>query len=195
MNLLTLLLQMLPLLVFIIADTVFNNVKASIIIAVIFAIGQTIFFYLKTGQFDWFILLDVGLIAGLGIVSIVLKNDLFFKIKPAIIEAAAIIFFLVLILSPDTFLAGYFGRMIQGVKFRPEMIAPIKTMLGYMCVYILLHIAAVLYTAFYSSRKIWAFVSGPGFYFLFIPVMIIIFVKAKLFRKKQKLTNFKSPNC
>ena len=95
---------MLPLLVFIIADTVFNNVKASIIIAVIFAIGQTIFFYLKTGQFDWFILLDVGLIAGLGIVSIVLKNDLFFKIKPAIIEAAAIIFFLVLIFSPDTFL-------------------------------------------------------------------------------------------
>jgi cytochrome c-type biogenesis protein CcmH/NrfF len=37
-----------------------------------------------------------------------------------------------------------------------------KTMLLWMSGYVLIHIGAVLYTAFYSSRKMWAFFSGPG---------------------------------
>jgi intracellular septation protein A len=189
MNPMMLLLQMLPLLIFIIADAVFNNVKISIVLSVLFAAGQMAFFYFRTGQFDWFILLDVGLITVLGAVSIIVKNDLFFKVKPAIVEAAAIIFFLALIFSPDNFLLGYFGRMMQGqgVKFRPEMIGMMKTMLVWMSVYIGLHIVAVFYTAFFSSRKMWAFVSGPGFYLLFIPAMVVLLVRAK--RKKKPATN------
>jgi intracellular septation protein A len=189
MSPLMLLAQMLPLLVFIIADAVFNNVKISILLAIVFAAGQMAFFYFRTGQFDWFILLDVGLIAGLGTVSIIFKNELFFKVKPAIIDAAAIIFFLVLVFSSDNFLLGYFGRMVQGqgVRLRPEAIGMMKTMLFWMCIYILFHIAAVLYTAFYSSRKMWAFVSGPGFYLLFIPVMVVLLFKA--YRKRRQLAN------
>jgi intracellular septation protein A len=171
--------QMLPLLVFIIVDALFNNIRASIISAIAFAVVQLAFYYVKTGQFDWFVLLDVGLIAALGTISIVLKNEMFFKVKPAIIEAAAIVFFLVLIISPDSFLIDYFGRMMpKGMVLKTAAIGAMKTMLLWMCGYVLLHIGAVLYTAFYSSRKMWAFVSGPGFYLLFVPVMAVIIVKA-----------------
>jgi intracellular septation protein A len=176
--------QMLPLIVFIIVDSVCNNIKVSIISAIVFAAGQLLFFYLKTGRFDWFVLLDAGLIAGLGLVSIVLKNEMFFKVKPAIIEAATIIFMLVLVFSPDRFLLDYFGRMMpKGMVLNPAAMGALKKMLFFMCGYVLVHIGAVLYTARFSSRKMWAFVSGPGFYFLFIPAMLYMFIK----RRRQRV--------
>ncbi len=180
--------QMLPLVVFIIVDSLFSNIRTSIISAIVFAAGQLVFFYVKTGKFDWFVLLDVGLIAALGTISIVFKNDLFFKVKPAIIEAATIVFFLVLILSPDRFLHDYFGRMMPaGMVLKPSAIGTMKTMLLWMCGYVFLHIGAVLYTAFYSSRKMWAFISGPGFYLLFVPVMAVLFIKKIRNRRRVSL--------
>ena len=175
---LQLLAQMLPLIVFIIIDSLFNNIRFSITSAVVFAAGQLIFFYVKTGQLDWFVLLDVGLIVALGAVSVIFKNDLFFKVKPAIVEAAAIVFFMVMALSPDRFLLGYFGRMMpKGMVMTPQTIGVMKHLLLIMCVYILVHIGAVLYTALYASRRMWAFVSGPGFYLLFIPAIGMILLR------------------
>ncbi|HEX3019895.1 MAG TPA: septation protein IspZ, partial [Chitinispirillaceae bacterium] len=169
---------------YIIVDSLCNNIRISIISAIVFAAGQLLFYYLKTGQFDWFVLLDVALIAGLGVISIISKNDMFFKVKPAIVEGATIIFMLVLIFLPDQFLYNYFGRMLpKGMSMNPAAIGTLKTMLLWMCGYIILHIGAVLYTAFYSSRRIWALVSGPGFYLLFIPMMVGILIK-KMKRRK-----------
>jgi intracellular septation protein A len=187
MTFMQLFLQMLPLIVFIIVDALFNNLRVSIISAIVFAAGQLAFYYVKSGRFDWFVLLDVGLIVGLGLVSVALKNDIFFKVKPAIIEVAAMVFFLALIFSPDRFLFNYFGRMMpKGVMLNPAAIGAMKVMLVWMCGYMLVHIGAVLYTAFYSSRTVWAFVSGPGFYLLFIPIMAWIIIKAV--RKRRKVT-------
>lgn len=188
-----LVLQMLPLIVFIIVDALFNNLRVSIISAIVFAAGQLAFYYVKSGRFDWFVLLDVGLIVGLGAVSVALKNDLFFKVKPAVIEVAAMVCFIALILSPDRFLFNYFGRMMpKGVVLNPAAIGAMKVMLVWMCGYMLVHIGAVLYTAFYSSRTVWAFVSGPGFYLLFIPIMAWIIIKAVRKRREGKAHYAKS---
>jgi len=178
MNPLQLFGQMLPLIIFIIVDMLFNNVKISIISAIGFAVAQLVLFYFKTGRFDWFVFVDVALIAGLGTVSIISKNELFFKVKPAIVEAAAIVFLLVLAFLPDRFLIAYFSRMMpKGTMLNPAMISVMKPTLLVMSVYVLLHIGAVLYTAFHASRKVWAFVSGPGFFLLFVPVMMVLFFK------------------
>ena len=179
MNPTMLLTQMLPLLVFIIVDSIVKDVRISIVAAIGFAVVQSLIYYFTTGKFDWMVLIDVGLIAVLGTISIILKNDMFFKVKPAIIEGITIVFFLVLAFTPDRLLLGYFGRMMPGMTLRPEAIGLMKTMLFWMCGYVLLHIGAVLYTAFYSSRKVWAMVSGPGFYLLFVPMMVVILVKAR----------------
>lgn len=173
-----LLAQILPLLVFIVVDSIWNDVKISIVSAIVFAAVQLFYFYYKTDQFDWFVLIDMALIVGLGSVSIIFKNEMFFKIKPAIIEGAMVIFILVLLFLPDRFLLNYFGRMMpKGMVLNPAMIGSMKFMLLLTCGYILLHIGAIVYTAYFSSRRVWAIVSGPGFYLLFIPVMIFILVK------------------
>ena len=176
--------QLLPLLVFIIVDSICNNIKVSIISAILFAVGQLSFYYTKTGKFDWFVLVDVALIAALGAISIISKNEMFFKVKPAIIEGATVVFMLVMFFLPDSILLNYFGRMMpKGITLNPAAIGLMKTMLLWMCAYIVVHIGAILYTAFFCSRRMWAIVSGPGFYLLFIPIMIGLLIKRAKIRK------------
>lgn len=170
--------QLLPLLVFIIVDSICNNIRVSIVSAILFAAGQLSLYYLKTGKFDWFVLVDVALIAALGTISIVSKNEMFFKVKPAIIEGATVVFMMVMFFLPDSVLLGYFGRMMpKDITLNPAAIDLMKTMLLWICAYILVHIGAILYTAFFCSRRMWAIVSGPGFYLLFIPIMIGLILK------------------
>jgi intracellular septation protein A len=163
--------QLLPLIVFIVVDSVVTDVRISIGAAMVFAAGQLAVAYAKTRRIDWFVVLDAGLVAVLGGVAIASQNELFFKVKPAIVEGLTVLFMLALVLAPDRFLVGYFGRMMPGRALQPEALGRMKTLLGWMCAWIALHIGAVLYTAFFSSRRAWAFVSGPGFYLLVAPLI------------------------
>jgi intracellular septation protein A len=169
---------MLPLLIFILVDMIFSNTVISIISAVAFAIFQMIFTFMKTGSPDYLILIDVALIAGLGALSIFLKNDLFFKMKPAIIEAIMVVLIIALAFAPDSFIISYLSRfMPPNMEMVPEALPILKKMLLLISAYTVLHIGAIYYTALHSSRKIWALVSGPGYFLIFIPIMFIIFIK------------------
>lgn len=171
MSRMTLLVQLLPLLVFLIVDAFVEDVRISVGAAIVFAVAQLAVTYWRTKRFDWFVLLDAALIAGMGGVSIALKDELFFKLKPAIIEGVTIALMVALILSPDSFLAAYVGRMTPGMELKPEALSPLRKVFAWSCVCVGAHIAAVLYTAFYASKSAWAAVSGPGFYLALLPVL------------------------
>ena len=173
-----LILQMVPLLVFLVVDMIWSNTVVSIVSAVLFAVMQVSITLIRTGSVDYFVFIDVALIVGLGALSIFLKNDLFFRMKPAIIELVMSGLLVALVLAPDTFLMGYLGRfMPPNMELAPAAIPLMKKMLIGMIIYTLLHIGAVYYTALHSSRKMWALVSGPGYFLLFIPIMIGIGIK------------------
>jgi intracellular septation protein A len=173
--------QLLPLVVFIVVDALVTDVRWSIACAVVFAVGQLGYTWLRQRRLDWFVLVDVGLIVGLGGVAIAFDNDLFFKVKPAIIEGLSIVLVVALVLAPDRFLLGYFGRMMP--TLRPEALGVMKSMLVWMALFTAVHVAAVLYTAFRSSKQTWAWVSGPGFYLLFIPIVLFVLVKRRAARR------------
>ena len=166
--------QLLPLIVFIVADAFVEDVRISIACAVVFAVGQLVFTFAKSRRFEWIVLIDVALVGVLGGISIVSENDLFFKTKPAIMEGLAIVFLVALIFAPDRFLQRYFGRMLPGRQFTPAAFGMMKKMMAVMAVSVLLHIGAVLYTAFYAPRETWAMVSGPGFYLTALPAVAIV---------------------
>lgn len=178
--------QLLPLLVFIVVDAFVTDVRISIACAVVFAVGQLAVTWARAKRVDWFVLLDVALIAGLGGVSIALEDETFFKVKPAVVEAATIVFMLALVVSPSRFLVGYFGRLVPDLAVDPRALKSMKAMLGLMCGYTALHIGAVLWAAFRMSREAWAFVSGPGFYVFFLPVLGVVFFRAWRERRKAK---------
>lgn len=169
---------LLPLVVFVIAEALFKKPVLSIALAMACTLIQLVYFYTATGKFDWSILLDAGLIVILGTISILAKNQLFFKLKPVFIDVACIIYLMVLYFSSDNFLLDYFNRMMTDTKqFSPAMMTILRPMLLLFSVNCFLHGAAVVYTALYSSRRIWLFVAGPGMIFLFIPAMIVVLLR------------------
>lgn len=165
-----LLLQFLPLLVFAVVDGFVDDPRISIGAAVAFAAGQLAVTWLKTRRLDWFLVLDVALIVALGGVSIAFDNELFFKLKPALIEGLSVAFIVGLVFAPARLLIGYFGRFMPGVVLTPEALRPVKRLLLASSALVLLHIGAVVFTALRASKETWAFVSGPGFYLLLLPM-------------------------
>jgi intracellular septation protein A len=186
-----LLTQLLPLLVFIVVDALVTDARVSILCAVVFALGQLVYTWLKSRRLDWFVLADVGLIVILGGIAIVFENDKFFKVKPAIIEGISIALMLALVFAPARFLAGYLRRMMP--TLRPEALGVMKSMLVWMSLAMALHVAAVLYTAFRASRQTWAWVSGPGFYLIFIPMAAFVLVKRHGARRRARMCSVDVP--
>ncbi len=175
----TFLLQLLPLLVFIVVDALVDDVRVSIAAAVVFAVVQLAITWARSKKFDWFVVLDVALIAGLGGLSIALENELFFKLKPALIEAVTVVLMLGLVFAPDRFLAGYLGRLTPGLVLEPQALKTMRRSFAWMSGYVVLHLLAVLFTAFYASKQTWALVSGPGFYVGLAPIALGLFLRRR----------------
>ena len=73
-----------PLLTFIAADELFGT-KIGLIVAVAIGIIEFLYFYIRYKKVEKFVLSDTALIIILGLFSIILENDIFFKLKPALI--------------------------------------------------------------------------------------------------------------
>lgn len=167
-----LLTQLLPLLVFLVVDAFVEDVRISILCAVVIAVGQLVLTWRRDRRVDWFVFLDVGLIAGLGAVSILSDDELLFRLKPAILEGVAVVFLLVLLGAPVGFLRGYLGRVMPAQALTPEALARLRRLMAFMTLLVLSHLVVVVVCAFHASRRTWALVSGPGFYLLFTPFLI-----------------------
>lgn len=172
------LLQVLPLLVFLLVDLLVDDVRISIAAAIGFAMVQLVVTWARRRRFDWFVVLDVALIAGLGGVSIALKDELFFKLKPAIVEGVTIVFMVGLLLAPTPFLTRYLERLTPK-PLGAEGLSLMRAMLAWGSAATAVHIVAVLYCAFFESKAVWAAVSGPGFYAAYLPVMGFLVWRAR----------------
>jgi len=166
-----LLLQLLPILVFLVVDALVQDPLWAIGAALLFVVFQTALTFARQRRLDPFILVDALLIGGLGAVSLLSKDELFFKLKPAIIEGVMVPFFLVLALGGDRLLSGYLGRYAVGMTLNPQAMPMLRRMLLGMTALILLHAVVVVYAALRLSRQSWAWISGPGFYLLLLPVV------------------------
>jgi isopentenyldiphosphate isomerase len=123
---------------------------------------------------------DTVLIAVAGGLSLALQNDLFFKLKPAIIEIVLAAAMGALLVLPDAFLKGYVGRMVRGVSIPDTALPAMKKSLGVILAVIAAHVALTLYAAFALSTAAWGFISGGLLYILFGVFAAGSFAAAKL---------------
>jgi isopentenyldiphosphate isomerase/intracellular septation protein A len=188
MNRRKLLLQLLPgfipLFVFIIADEIWGTI-IGLIVAIASGIVELIYYWIKDRKFDKFILLDTLLIVALGLVSIVLENDMFFKIKPALIGVLMCAILGVSVFTPSNLLLNMSKRYMKGMElndlqyklFRRNMKVMFWLFLGYTTL--------VFYSVWFMSKEAWAFISGGLFYILFGAYFLFEYVKTRLLQKKQ----------
>jgi len=168
----------LPLFVFIAADEIWGT-KIGLIVAVVFGIAQLIFTFIREKRFDKFVIFDTGLIVIMGVISIVLENDIFFKLKPALIGLILVVILGISAFTPNNFMLAMSKRYIKDVEINDAQIKQLTTSIKAMFFIFLAHTLLVFYSAFYMSKEAWVFISGGLFYILFGAYFVFEFARNK----------------
>jgi isopentenyldiphosphate isomerase/intracellular septation protein A len=173
-----------PLFVFIAADEIWGT-KIGLMVALGVGLAELVFVFIKEKRFDRFILIDTALLMALGGVSILLDNDIFFKIKPAVIEA---IMCLMLGLSAFTkidLVGGMSKRYLKDIKMNEQVQQKFRKTLKTLFWIFMFHTILVVYAAFFLSKEAWAFISGGLFYLLFGIYFVYELLSQRIKMKKQ----------
>lgn len=175
-----------PLFVFIAADEIWGT-KIGLFVAIGVGVAEMIWIAIKEKRFEKFVLFDTLLLVILGGVSILLDNDIFFKLKPGFIELI-----LVSILAISAFskvnIIGLMGqRYMKDVEFNTAQMQQMRQSIKNLFFIFLLHTVLVFYSAFFMSKEAWAFISGGLFYIIFGVYFLCEFMRQK--QKQKALAN------
>jgi isopentenyldiphosphate isomerase/intracellular septation protein A len=176
---------LIPLLIFIIADGIWGT-KIGLYVALGTGVAEFMFYFIRDKVIDKFILLDTGLLLLMGVISIALENDIFFKIKPALIEAILIVIIAFSLWGPKNLIMAMSQRYMGELRFNGEQLKAMRqNMLGMFWI-TGVHIILVLISAFYMSKEAWFFISGVLFYILFAAFFGLIWIKNFLQNRRLK---------
>ena len=177
---------LLPIFVFILVDEIWST-EAGLVVAVVFGVGQLGYVFIREKRFDRFVFFDTALLVALGGISIALKDEIFFKLKPALIN---LIFCAILgfsAFSSKNLLMIYTQRYMGDMQMPPgaekAMQKTMKLLFWMMLAYTLL----IVYSSFYMSKEAWAFISGGLLYVLFGLFFAWQYISAKLKSKAPSL--------
>jgi isopentenyldiphosphate isomerase/intracellular septation protein A len=155
-----------PLFVFIAADEIWGT-KIGLFVAVGIGILELFYVGIREKRFDRFILFDTLLLVVLGAVSIVLDNDIFFKLKPGLIELILVAILAVSAFSSVNILGLMGQRYLKGASFTDAQMAQMRKSMKFLFYIFTVHTILVFYATFFLSKEAWAFISGGLFYILF----------------------------
>lgn len=168
----------LPLIIFILADSIWGT-KIGLMVAVAVGIVEIIVSYIKEKTLDKFILMDIGLIVVLGVVSILLENDIFFKLKPALIELIFCVIIGISIFSPVNILMMMTRRYMKNIELNETQVRQFTRSLRALFYIFLVHTVMIVYSAIFMSKGAWAFISGGLFYILFAVYFVFEFIRLR----------------
>ena len=167
-----------PLFVFIIADE-FWGMKVGLVVALLIGLGEMGYTWFREKRLDRFVLLDTALLVALSGVSILLENEIFFKLKPALIESILCVILGVSVFSSANIIGAMTRKYMKGIEMNEVQEALFKRNLRNLFYIVIAHTVLVFYSAFYMSKEAWAFISGGLFYILFAIYFVFEFFKNK----------------
>lgn len=178
-----------PLFVFIAADEIWGT-KVGLIVALIVGVGELVYTYVKERRFDKFIILDTALLVLMGGVSFILDNDIFFKLKPAIIEAIMCLILAISAFTKIDIVGGMSKRYMKGFEMNDQVQKKFRQTMKVMFWIFTLHALLVVYSAFSMSKEAWAFISGGLFYIIFGVYFIFELIQQKRKMKKAPIIQY-----
>ncbi|MFA5326933.1 MAG: NUDIX domain-containing protein [Prolixibacteraceae bacterium] len=173
-----------PLFVFIAIDEIWGT-RAGLVAALFIGIAEMLWIWFKERRFDKFVLFDTGLLVVLGSVSILLNNDIFFKLKPGLVELILCAVLAVSSFSKLNIVGLMTQRYMKDVEMNEQQMAQFRKTMQLMFFVFLIHTLLVFYSAFFMSDAAWAFVSGGLFYILFAVVFAYEFIRQRVKNKKR----------
>lgn len=162
----------LPLLVFLAADALWGT-TVGLALAVAFGLVELAGSYLHDRTWDRFVLLDTLLITAMGGISLLLDNDVFFRLKPAVIELVFCLILGISVFTPANLMQGMLRRYLKGVELSAEQMRAMTRSMKALFYLFLAHAALTAYAAFALSRAAWGFISGGLFYVFFAAFFLV----------------------
>ncbi|GET25353.1 NUDIX domain-containing protein [Prolixibacter sp. NT017] len=172
-----------PLFVFILADEIWGT-KIGIAVAVGVGLIELIVTGIKERRLEKFVLIDTALLVVLSLISILLDNDIFFKLKPALIELILCAVLGVSAFGKLNIVQMMAGRYMKDVSFNEQQQAQFQRNLRNMFWIFLAHTGLIIFSAFYMSEAAWAFISGGLFYIIFAVYFVIEWFRNKRQQRK-----------
>jgi len=169
-----------PLFIFIIADEFFDT-KIALIVAVFVGIAEFLYYYIRFKQVEKFVLFDTALIIALGGISILLDNDIFFKLKPALIEFIIVILLGIHSFSDKPLLLMMGKRFMKDMEINEIQMQQMRKLTKLLFYIFLIHVGLIIYSAYYLSNEAWAFISGGLFYIIFVLIFAGQWIYMKYF--------------
>jgi len=154
-----------PLLMFILVDELYGT-SAGLVVAVSFGLAQFLYTYVKNKTVDTFVLFDTLLIVVLGCISYLLDNDIFFKLKPALVGGVACVLLGVSAFSTRNLFVLLFRRYFAEFEFNEEQVRQLGRSARVLFYLFSFHTSLVVYSAFLMSTEAWAFISTVLLYLL-----------------------------
>ena len=158
--------------------------KIGLAVALLIGVGEMIFTWIRERCLDQFVLLDTGLLVVLSGISILLENEIFFKLKPALIELILCSVLGVSVFSSVDIVGLMTRKYMKGVEMNEAQGLMFRKNLRNLFFIVLIHTALVFYSAFYMSKEAWVFISGGLFYILFVVYFGFEFLKNKFTSRK-----------
>jgi len=162
----------LPLLVFLAADALWGT-TVGLAAAVAFGLAELAVSYAREKAWDRFVLLDTLLITAMGGVSLLLANDVFFRLKPAVIELVFCLILGISVFTPANLMQGMLHRYLKGIELTPQRMQAMTRGMKALFYLFLAHAALTAYAALALSRAAWGFISGGLFYILFAAYFLV----------------------
>jgi intracellular septation protein A len=107
-----------PVIAFIVADEVWGTFYG-LLVAIGIGVAELAYSLIKYRTIDKFVILDIGLLLALGGISLIFDNDIFFKVKPGIINLIITGLIGYSAFSENNIVLMMSKRYMKGVEFNP----------------------------------------------------------------------------
>lgn len=169
---------LIPVLIFVVADELWGTI-IGMFIAVGVGVIQLLYIYIKEKRAEKFVLVDILLLIALGMVSLLLDNELFFKLKPGIIGLILCALIGVSAFSKRNLVMLMSKRYLKNIEINAQAQQKMHKSLLVMFWILLAHTALSFYAAYSMSNAAWGFISGPLLFILLALFFVYELLKAR----------------
>lgn len=160
MDLKLFLLNLLPIVVFVVVD-MWADAKTGILAALALSICVVLWSYWSLGSFDPMSLCEAGLILVLGAVSLKLDSSIYFKLQPAVLGIIISLYIAYFQFFDTPLMVRYLPLMskmnpeMETLKNDPSFLVFLTKASGHFIIVFAVHAAMVLFAALRLSNKMW----------------------------------------
>ena len=145
--------------------------KVGLVVAVSIGLIELAVTFIREKKLERFVLLDTLLLLLLSGLSYLFDNDIFFKVKPAMIDLVLVAMISLSLFTRIDPLGAMSQRYLKGIELDSNQKELFRKNMLVMFWLVCIHTALVLYSAFFLSKEVWAFISS---FLLFIMMGIYV---------------------